>query len=81
MKFNKSEYSILAIFAIIYIVAIFRYQTLPSYTLLATGLFAFSYICWGILHQSRIHNLNFRIMLEYFLVAILGVAIVSTLLI
>jgi hypothetical protein len=81
MKFNKAEYSILALLSAGYVVAIFRFQTMPVYILAATAVFAFTYFCWGIFHHLKMKNLNFRIMLEYFLVAILGVAIVSTLLI
>jgi len=81
MKFNKAEYSFLALASALYIVIVFRYQTVPKYILISTGIFAIIYICWGIIHHTRIKNMNFRIMLEYFLVAILGVAIVSTLLI
>lgn len=81
MKYNKSEYSILAIFSLIYVAIIFKYQTVPSYTLFATGVFAFIYLLWGIIHHYKLKNLRLRIVLEYVLVAILGVAIVSTLLI
>lgn len=81
MKFNKGEYSFLALLSALYVVAVFRYQTTPLYVLLATGSFAVVYLIWGIVHHLRVGNLNFRIMLEYLLVAILGVAIVSTLLI
>lgn len=81
MKFNKGEYSFLALLAIAYVVIVFRYQTVPKYVLGSTVIFAFTYVIWGIIHHLRVKNLNFRIMLEYFLVAILGIAIVSTLLI
>ncbi len=81
MKFNKGEYSFLALLSALYVLAVFRYQTMPNYIVLITAIFAVVYVLWGIYHHLRIKNLNFRIMLEYFLVAILGVAIVSTLLI
>lgn len=81
MKFNKGEYSFLALISALYVVAVFRYQTTPNYILLITGIFSVIYIVWGVIHHLKVGNLNFRIMLEYFLVAILGVALVSTLLI
>ena len=81
MKFNKAEYSFLALLSALYMVAVFRYQTTPKYVFIATIIFAVSYLCWGVIHHLKAKNFTFRIMLEYFLVAILGVAIVSTLLI
>ena len=81
MKFNKGEYSFLALFCILYITIIFSYQTNSAYMLMATVGFTITYLIWGIIHHLRIKNFTWRIMLEYFLVAILGVAIVSTLLI
>lgn len=81
MKFNKGEYSFLALICALYTLAVFRYQTVPQFIFLATVIFALIYMCWGILHHVKAKNFNFRIMLEYFLVAVLGVAIVSTLLI
>jgi hypothetical protein len=81
MKFNKSEYSFLALISALYIVIVLRYQTMPKLILLSTGIFAACYLFWGVYHHYRVKNLSFRIMLEYFLIAVLGLAIVSTLLI
>lgn len=81
MILHKSDYSVLAILAALYVAAIFRFQTVPKYILLATILFAVSYLIWGIFHQLRTHNFHAKIVLEYLLVAVLGIAIVSTLLI
>lgn len=78
---NKGDYSILAGLSGIYVLSIFRFQNTPRHILLATIIFALIYIVWGIFHHSRSHNFHGRIVLEYFLVALLGVAIVSTLLI
>lgn len=75
------DYTVLAGIAGIYVLAIFRYQATPKYVLIATVVFALGYILWGIIHQYRSHNFHTKIVLEYFLVALLGVAIVSTLLI
>lgn len=79
MKY-KSDYIVLALLAILYVMAVFRYQTTPLYILLSTAIFAVSYVIWGLIHHLKAHNFHARIVLEYLLVAILGVAIVSTLL-
>lgn len=78
---DKNNYSILALFSTIYAAAIFYYQAVPKYLLLATGCFAVLYVAWGLLHQFRRGNFHPRIVLEYFLVALLGVIIVATLLV
>lgn len=78
---NKGDYSILAALSGIYVLSIFRFQNTPNYILLSTIIFALIYIIWGVFHHARSHNFHGRIVLEYFLVALLGVAIVSTLLI
>lgn len=80
MMRNISDYSLLAIFGVLYLVAIYRYQTTPQFVLIATAGFCVVYIFWGILHHLRNRNFHAKIMLEYLLVALLGIAIVSTLL-
>ncbi len=78
---NRGDYSILAALSGIYVLVIFRYQSTPRYILIATVAFGITYIFWGIFHHLRVKNLRGLIVLEYFLVALLGVALVSTLLI
>lgn len=80
MTTAKGDYSILAIFATAYVVFVYKFQTFPRYILLATGVFGISYIVWGVIHHLRAHNFHARIVLEYLLVALLGLAIVATLL-
>lgn len=75
------DYSVLAAIAGVYVLAIFRYQTAPKYIVIATITFGIAYVIWGVVHQLRSKNFHVKIVLEYFLVALLGVAIVSTLLI
>lgn len=77
---NKNDYLILSVLSAFYVAAILYYKTHPMMVLVSTSLFAVLYLIWGILHQFRSHNLHVKIMLEYFLVALLGVVIVSTLL-
>lgn len=81
MTTYKHGYATLAILSTLYVAAVYRYQTVPKYVLLATIGFALSYLVWGLAHHLKAINLHARIMLEYLLVALLGVAIVATLLI
>lgn len=81
MTTGKSDYSILAVLSTIYLATVFRYQTVPKYILIATGCFALLYVAWGVYHLLRCGNFHIRIVLEYFLVALLGVIIVATLLV
>jgi hypothetical protein len=77
---TKADYGILVISSGIYLAVVYKFQTVPKYILLATSVFALIYILWGIFHHLKAHNFHARIVLEYLLVALLGVAIVSTLL-
>jgi len=81
MTRHLNDYSLLATLSAIYLVTIYRFQTTPQFVLLATAGFATIYLIWGIFHHWRVNNFHGRIVLEYLLVALLGVAIVSTLLI
>ena len=80
MTVNKNDYLILSAISALYVASILYYKTQPSLVLISTSVFAILYIIWGIFHQSRSHNLHLKIVLEYFLVALLGVVLVSTLL-
>lgn len=77
----KSNYSILAIISALYLITIYRFQTTPKFVVLSTVGFALIYLIWGIAHHLRSGNFHARVVLEYLLVALMGVAIVSTLLI
>lgn len=81
MIHHKSDYSLLAILAVSYLVYIFRYQSTPQYLLFATIIFAVLYFIWGIFHHLHTGSFHARVVLEYLLVALLGLVIVSTLLI
>lgn len=37
------------------------------------------YVVWGIFHHSSIGHLRFKVVLEYLLIALLGVVIITTL--
>ncbi|KKU44981.1 MAG: hypothetical protein UX64_C0040G0003 [Microgenomates group bacterium GW2011_GWC2_46_7] len=78
---HVSDYSLLALLAVIYISSIFRYQSTPQYLLFATIIFAVLYFIWGIFHHLHTGSFHPRVVLEYLLVALLGLALVSTLLI
>lgn len=77
---HKSDYSILALLSTTYLVIIFRYQTYPRYIMLGTIIFSLSYLSWGFVHHLRAHNFHLRVVLEYLLIAILGIVIISSLL-
>lgn len=81
VKNNKTDYSLLAIVAGVYLIFVVKYQTTPMYVVVGSAVFAFFYFLWGILHHGKLHSLSGRVVLEYFLVATLGVAIVATLLV
>ena len=78
---TKSGYALLAALAGLYLVFVYRYQSTPRYLLIATIIFAFLYFIWGILHHLHDRSGTGKIVLEYLLVAVLAVIIVSTLLI
>ncbi len=40
------------------------------------GLLAFFYVVWGLLHHLVHHSVTLRIVIEYIVVALLGVAVV-----
>lgn len=78
---HKSDYVFLALIVGSYLVAVIRFQASPQYLLIATIVCAVLYMIWGILHHLRSRSLTLKVMLEYFLVAALAVAIIATLLI
>lgn len=80
MKTGKADYGILAILSMGYLFFIYTYQSVPKYILAATIVFAITYIIWGVVHHLKARTFHLKVVLEYFLVALLGVAIVSTLL-
>lgn len=47
-----------------------------SLVLKFVGLFAISYVVWGILHHMVHHSVTLRIVIEYVVVALLGVAVI-----
>lgn len=78
---HKGDYLILALIVGGYLLAVIRFQATPQYLLIATGVSATLYLCWGIFHHARARSLHVKVVLEYFLVAALAVAIIATLLV
>jgi hypothetical protein len=78
---HKGDYLLLALIVGGYLMAVMRFQATPQYLLIATGVCAALYVCWGIFHHVRSRSLHPKVVLEYFLVAALAVAIIATLLI
>ena len=81
LRVNKLDYSVLAIIAATFIVYYITKLEHPYQLFTATIVFSIFYIIWGIWHHLRSNYLTSKIVLEYFLVATLGVIIVSTILI
>lgn len=80
LKQNKLDYSLLAILAASFSFYFLLNRHRPTSLFVATLLFAIFYVIWGVWHHSKSHHLTWRIVLEYFLVAALGLSLVSTLL-
>jgi hypothetical protein len=78
---HKGDYSLLAAFSALFLGAVVKFQTNPFNILLATLIFALIYLIWGITHHIKAKSLTGKVVLEYFLVAVLAVVIVSTLLV
>lgn len=55
---------------------VFQNQGDKTMTLVLVGMLAFFYVVWGILHHLVHHSVTLRIVLEYVVVALLGVAVV-----
>jgi len=51
-------------------------QSDKSLVIKFVGLFAISYIVWGVLHHMVHHSVTVRIVIEYIVVASLGVAVI-----
>jgi len=77
----RFDYTILLILGVIFGSSFLFFRHSPRELFLSTCLFAFCYFLWGIWHHAHLGQFLPRLVLEYFLVAFLGVAIVSTLLI
>jgi hypothetical protein len=73
-------YLSLATISLTYVASISYLKTRPILIVASTAVFALLYIVWGILHARSSNNLHAKVVLEYFLVGLLGLAIVSTLL-
>lgn len=78
---HKFDYSILALMSGAFVLYFLNAKSSPRNLLTATCIFALSYAVWGFFHHARTKSLSRKVMLEYFLVAVLGIVIVSSLLI
>ncbi len=78
---NKFDYSLLALFAIIFLYAFFYFQYQPRLMFYSIVIFSFVYVVWGVYHHLRLGDCRLKIVLEYILLALLAIALASTLLI
>jgi hypothetical protein len=76
---HKFAYSLLAGLAIVYLGLVFVLRNIPQILLYSTVVFGGLYFLWGVIHHSYEKNLSIRIVLEYILVAALGIVVMSTL--
>lgn len=81
LRVNRLDYSLLAVIAGAFAIYYTTNLNNPYQLFFATIVFSLLYFFWGVWHHSRSHHLTRRIVLEYFLIATLGVIIVSTILI
>lgn len=77
---HKLDYSILAFLSLAFAIYFVLSRHTPKLLFAATLGFATLYFVWGIWHHSRSHHVTAKIVLEYLLVAALGVTLVSSLL-
>lgn len=80
VKKYKADYSFLAVIASAFTFLFLAKRNESHYLLYLTGAFAITYFLWGILHHSRTRSLSGRVVLEYALVSLSAIVIVSTLL-
>jgi len=76
MKKHLGYYVSFILIVAVSVFVIFQNQGDKNFVLLFVSLFAAAYVVWGILHHLVHHSVNLRIVLEYIVVALLGVAIV-----
>jgi len=81
IRAHKFDYSVLALMATIFLGYFINSLHSPSQTFLATVIFSLSYVLWGVWHHGKNKHLTASVVLEYFLVAVLAIVIVSTLLV
>ena len=78
---HKADYAALIFGALIFVVYFLAQQLYPLRLLAATIMFGGYYVLWGILHHFRSRSLHPKVVLEYFLISLIAVLLVSTLLI
>lgn len=76
MKKHLGYYLSFILIVLASIFLVFQNNGDKNLVLLFVSLFAASYIVWGVLHHLVHHSINLRIVVEYIVVAALGVAIV-----
>lgn len=76
MKKHLGYYFSFLLISAVSIFLVFQNLSDKNLILLFVSLFAGAYVAWGILHHLVHHSVNLRIVVEYIVVAFLGVAIV-----
>lgn len=78
---HKLDYFLLAIFSLVYVVFFLWNQLNSQLLFISTLAFGGVYFLWGIYHHLHTHTFAGKVVLEYLLVSIFAVLLVSTLLI
>ncbi|HSD99006.1 MAG TPA: hypothetical protein VLB73_04955 [Patescibacteria group bacterium] len=76
MKKHLGYYTSFLLIVAASIFLVFQNNGDKNVVLLFVSLFAVSYILWGVLHHLVHHSVTLRIVIEYIVVALLGVAII-----
>ncbi len=77
---HKFDYSLLALISALFVLYFLKERYIPVNLLAATMIYSCAYVMWGLWHHSRVGSFNRHVVLEYFLVAVIGIVIVSSLL-
>lgn len=80
LKKHRFDYSLLATLAGIFIIYFLDSRSEPRKLVVATLCFSIGYFLWGVWHHGNTKTVTKHIVLEYFLVALIGIVIVSSLL-
>ena len=79
IKKHSSHYFALGLIIVLGLVAILTFRFDPLLKNLAVYSMAGLYVLWGVIHHRATDHLRAKVVLEYILVAVLGVLIINTL--
>lgn len=80
IKSHISHYLVLLVVLAIGLESFWLFSFNKTTQTLIVSATAFSYFCWGVVHHYLENNLNLKIVIEYALIAVLGIVAFLTLL-